>query len=37
MMNYTTIVTILLLLLSGQNVNGQESPPEANASDPDCH
>ena len=28
MMNYTSIVTILLLLLSGQNVNGQESPPE---------
>ena len=28
MMNYTTIVTILLLLLSGQNVNSQESPPE---------
>ena len=27
-MNYTTIVTILLLLLSGQNVNSQESPPE---------
>ena len=28
MMNYTSIVTILLLLLSGQNVNSQESPPE---------
>ena len=27
-MNYTSIVTILLLLLSGQNVNSQESPPE---------
>lgn len=28
MMNYTSIVTILLLLLSGQNVNSQESTPE---------
>ena len=28
MMNYTSIVTILLRLLSGQNVNSQESPPE---------